>query len=64
MTKENADLKCEMLRQKQPMAINNENECGDKKIMIRPVSMFETREGLKCDIIQNVQVRKKSYIKK
>ncbi|VVC45781.1 Hypothetical protein CINCED_3A007521 [Cinara cedri] len=49
VTKENAELKCEMLRQKQPKIINNENECGDIKQPIRPVSMYETREGIKCE---------------
>lgn len=46
-----------MLRQKKP-TINNKNECGDVKQPIRPVSMFETREGIKSDIIQNAQVKK------
>lgn len=57
MTKENAELKCEMLRLKRPTLNNIENECGDVKQPIRPVSMFETREGIKSDIIQNVPVR-------
>lgn len=59
MTKENIELKSEILRQKQPTITNNEIDCGDVKQSIRPVSMYETREGIKCDIIQNVQVRKK-----
>lgn len=58
MTKENAELKCEMLRLKQPTILNNENECSDLKQPIRPVSMYETRERIKCDTINNVQVRK------
>lgn len=57
MTKENTELKCEVLRQKQPVIINSENESGDVKQPIRPVSMFETREGLKCDSIRNIPVR-------
>lgn len=60
MTKENAELKCEMLRQKQPKIINNENECGDIKQPIRPVSMYETREGIKCEP-RNLQVRIYKY---
>lgn len=59
MTKENIELKSEILRQKQPTITNNEIDCGNVKQSIRPVSMYETREGIKCDMIQNVQVRKK-----
>lgn len=55
MTKENAELKSEMLRQKQPIMLNNENECGDIKLQVRPVSMYETREGIKCDTIRKVR---------
>jgi hypothetical protein len=58
VSKENAELKCEMLRQKQPLVISNENESGDVKQHIRPVSMYETREGMKCDTIRNIQVSK------
>lgn len=61
MTIENAELKSEMLRQKQPAIVNNENECGGVKQPIRPVSMYETREGIKCDTIQNVQVSLEIY---
>lgn len=57
MTKENAELKCEMLRQKQATMTINENECNDIKQPIRPVSMYETREGIKCGT-RNLQVRK------
>jgi len=57
ITKENVELKCEMLRQKQPALVINENECGDAKQPIRPVSMYETREGIKCDMIRSIQVR-------
>lgn len=46
-----------MLRQKQAIMINNENECSNIKQPIRPVSMYETREGIKCET-QNLQVRK------
>lgn len=46
-----------MLRQKQPLVINNENESGDVKQHIRPVSMYETREGIKCDAIRSIQVK-------
>jgi len=35
----------------------NENEYGDVKQPIRPVSMYETREGIKCDMIRSIQVR-------
>ncbi|KAL4091738.1 hypothetical protein QTP88_026384 [Uroleucon formosanum] len=56
ITKENVELKCEMLRQKQPALVINENECGDVKQPIRPVSMYETREGIKCDMIRSIQV--------
>jgi len=55
VTKENAELKCEMIRQKQPTMINNENNCGDIKPHIRPVSMYETRVGIKCDMIRKVR---------
>lgn len=54
MSKENAELKCEMVRQNQPTVVNNgNNEYGDTK-PTRPVSMYETREGIKCDVIQKV----------
>lgn len=46
-----------MLRQKQPALVINENECGDIKQSLRPVSMYETREGIKYDINRSVQVR-------
>jgi len=46
-----------MLRQKQPALVINENECGDIKQPLRPVSMYETREGIKCDINRSAQVR-------
>lgn len=55
ITKENAELKCEMLRQKQPIMLNNENEYGDIKLQVRPVSMYETREGIKCDTFRKVR---------
>ncbi|XP_060850866.1 ARF GTPase-activating protein GIT2 isoform X1 [Rhopalosiphum padi] len=55
VTKENLELKCEMLRQKQPTLAINENECGDVKQPIRPVSMYETREGIKCDMNRSTQ---------
>lgn len=51
-----------MLRQKQPAVVINENECGDVKPPIRPVSMYETREGIKCDMNQSIQVRNYSHI--
>lgn len=50
-----------MLRQKQPLVISNENESGDVKQHIRPVSMYETREGIKCDTIRNIQVSNSQY---
>jgi len=55
MTKENAELKCEMIRQKQPTCINKGNEYSDIKPHTRPVSMYETREGIKCDMIKKVR---------
>lgn len=63
MTKENADLKCEMLRQKQPIISSVENDCGDFKQPVRPVSMYETREGLKSNVPRNIQVNKLCVIK-
>lgn len=56
VTIENAELKSEMLRQKQPTIVSNKNECAGVKQPVRPVSMYETREGIKCDTIQNVVV--------
>lgn len=56
VTKENAELKNEMLRQKQPQMIDSENEC-DVKQHSRPMSMYETRERIKCDMIRNIKVR-------
>jgi len=51
-----------MLRQKQPTVVINENECGDFKQPIRPVSMYETREGIKCDMNRSIQVRHSSHL--
>lgn len=45
-----------MLRQKQPIMSSFENDCGDVKQPVRPVSMYETREGLKCNVTRNIQV--------
>lgn len=47
-----------MLRQKQPTITNHENESGDVKQPIRPVSMYETREGIKFETTRNIQVSK------
>lgn len=58
MTKENAELKCEMLRQKQPTVLHSENEYSDVKQPIRTMSMYETRERMNCSMIQNIEVRK------
>lgn len=58
VTKENAELKCEMLRQKQPTVMNSENEYSDVKQPIRTISMYETRERMKCSLIQSIKVRK------
>lgn len=49
-----------MLRQKQPLVISNESD-GVKQ-HTRPVSMYETREGIKCDTIQSIQVSKNHII--
>lgn len=58
MTKENSELKCEVIRQRQPTTtVNHVNEAGDMKQLVRPVSMYETREGPKNEIKRNTQVR-------
>lgn len=55
VTKENSNLKCEILRQRQPI-VTNINEPSDMKQQIRPVSMYETREISKSDIKRNTHV--------
>lgn len=51
-------MKCEILRQKQPIVINSENEHNDVKQPIRTISMYETREKVKFSMIQDIKVRK------
>lgn len=47
-----------MIRQRQPTSIvNHVNEAGDMKQLVRPVSMYETREGPKNEVKRNTQVR-------
>ncbi|XP_050437119.1 ARF GTPase-activating protein GIT2 isoform X2 [Adelges cooleyi] len=56
VTKENSELKCEVIRQRQPTTtVNHVNEAGDMKQLVRPVSMYETREGPKNEIKRNTQ---------
>ncbi|XP_050533134.1 ARF GTPase-activating protein GIT2 [Daktulosphaira vitifoliae] len=54
VTKENSSLKCEMLRQRQPI-LTNINESSDVKQQTRPVSMYETRKIPKSDVKRNTQ---------